>query len=31
VTPYTNIGGGFAGFRSVVPVFASSFLESVKT
>jgi len=30
VTPYTNIGG-FAAFRSAVPVFASSFLESVKT
>jgi hypothetical protein len=31
VTPYTNIGEGFAAFRSAVPVFASSFLEFVKT
>ena len=31
VTPYTNTGGGFAAFRSMVPVFTSSFVESVKT
>jgi len=31
VTQYTYIGGGFATFGSAVPVFASSFLRSVKT
>ena len=30
VTPYTNIEGGFGDFGAVVPVFASSFLQSVK-
>ena len=31
VTSYTNIGGSYAAFGSAVPLFASSFLEPVKT